>query len=284
MDAPWSDLERLSAEMVDPRTSVADTIRFYLNGLASEEDAWVEAAKFDLLAEQFEVADREPVALFLDCSKSEDSTALIGCTLGMKAFEIEVWERPKGRRGESWIAPREEVDSRVRWALDKWDVRWLGIDPGPAKDGDDQALYWSHMIDGLAADFRTKLPNWASPGAGGSPVLFDMRLSAPGGRRRNFEYTKAAELVQQWIEEDGLAGPFRWDGSPTLRRHVHNAKSRPNPWGTSLGKVTRDSLRVVDAATAMVGAVLGARVAATSGKTGPVKHKPGKGRWEFSSY
>ncbi|MCL2653260.1 MAG: hypothetical protein FWD63_05685 [Propionibacteriaceae bacterium] len=284
MDAPWADLERLSAEMLDPRTSVADTIRFYLNGLASEEDAWVESAKFDALAADVDLPDRTPVALFLDCSKSEDATALVGCTLGLHVFEVGVWERPKGRRGEAWLAPRDDVDSMVRWALAKYDVRWLGIDPGPAKDGDDEALYWAHMIDDLDRDFRSRLPLWASPGRDGSPVLFDMRTSVRGSQHRNYEFTKTAELVEQWVDQEGASGPFRWDGSATLRRHVHNAKARPNPWGTSLGKVTRDSLQVVDAATAMVGAVMGARVAATSGKTGQKAKQmtPGQGRWSYT--
>jgi hypothetical protein len=282
-DAPWADLERLSAEMVDPRTSVADTIRFFLNGLASEEDAWVEAARFDALADGArEVPDGTRVALFLDCSKSEDATALVGCTLPPEyfAFELGVWERPRGRRGDSWLAPRDEVDSTVRWALAKYRVQWLGIDPGPAKSDSDEALYWAGLVDGLHRDLRGRLPVWATPGAGGNSVLFDMRLSSPGGGRRNWEFTKAAELVQGWVQDERESGPFRWDGSPILRRHVHDAKARPNQWGTSLGKVTRDSFRVVDAATAMVGAVLGARTAGNSGKTSGGR-TPGKGRWGY---
>jgi hypothetical protein len=281
MDAPWADLERLSAEMLDPRTSVADTIRYYLNGLASEEDSWVEAAKFDALAQEFEIPDGTRVALFLDCSKSEDSTALVGCTLDYKVFELGVWERPRGRRGETWIAPRGDVDSAVRHAISRYRVQWLGIDPGPAKDDDAEALYWQDMIDGLHRDFQGRLPLWATPGAKGSSVLFDMRLSTPGSRNRNYEFTKAAEQVARWIQDEGGAGPFRWDGSPTLRRHVHNAKARPNPWGTSLGKVTRSSGKVVDAATAMVGAVLGARTAANSAKTNKRTRAPGGGRWGY---
>jgi hypothetical protein len=135
-------------------------------------------------------------------------------------------------------------------------------------------------IKELHRDFRDKLPLWATPGMNGNSVLFDMRTSAPGGMRRNFDFTKAAELVQGWVQDDGVAGPFRWDGSPILRRHVHNAKMRPNQWGCSLGKVTRDSFRVVDAATAMVGAILGARLAGNSGKA-KSQRRPGKGRWGF---
>ena len=145
-------------------------------------------------------------------------------------------------------------------------MQWLGIDPSPARD-DDEALYWAQVVDGLHRDFRNKLPVWATPGAQGSSVLFDMRLSTPGGARRNYSFTKAAELVQGWIDQEGKAGPLRHDGSPALRMHAHNAKARANQWGISLGKVTRDSSKKVDLAVCMVGAVMGARDAMNSGKT-----------------
>ena len=77
MDAPWNDIERKSDEMADRRTSVADSIRFYLNGLGAEEDAWVEPMNFDaLVAADTVVADREQVAMFVDCSKSGDATGV----------------------------------------------------------------------------------------------------------------------------------------------------------------------------------------------------------------
>ena len=96
--------------------------------------------------------------------------------------------------------------------------------------------------------------------------LIDLRLSAAGGVRRNFAFTKAAELVRGWIDDEGKASPFRHDGSPALRTHTHNARARANQWGTSLGKVNRDSDKLVDLAVSMVGAVLGARDALNSGR------------------
>lgn len=70
LDAPWADLERLSDEILDPRTPVADSVRFYLNGLAVAEDAWVDPGRFDALADStVVVADGDRVVLFLDCSK-----------------------------------------------------------------------------------------------------------------------------------------------------------------------------------------------------------------------
>lgn len=39
-DAPWADIDRLADEMTDDDLSVAEMIRYYLNGLAAAEDSW----------------------------------------------------------------------------------------------------------------------------------------------------------------------------------------------------------------------------------------------------
>lgn len=280
MDAPWGDLERLSDEMMDDRTTVADTIRFYLNGLAAEEDAWVEPTNFDALAASDTVVpDDDQIAMFLDCSKSEDATGIMACRLSdMFCFKIGCWTRPVGWDSKvrgPWRVPREQVDAAARAALQRYDVAWFGIDPSPAKDDTDDALYWLPVIDNLHRDFARKLPVWATPGAQGSSVLFDMRTSQRGGLQRNQLFTEAAEYVQKLVDEEGKAGPLRHDGDSELRMHVHNARNRPNQWGTSLGKVTRDSGKHVDLAVCMVGAVMGARIALNSGK---VRRRRSNGR------
>lgn len=273
LDAAWNDLERKSDEIADDRTSVADSIRYYLNGLATEEDAWVQPDSFAALAEQKVVADGDQIAVFADCSKSGDATGLYACRLDdMYVFgpgDTIVWQKPKGwdQKTQRWLAPRAEVEATIRAALDRYDVQWLGIDPSPAEDDDTEALYWQQMIDGLHRDFRHKLPLWATPGdVRGNSVLFDMRLSQFGAAGRNQAFTESAELVQAWIDEEGLAGPFRHDGNPHLVTHVYNARMRTNQWGVSLSKVTRDSSSNVDLAVCMVGAVMGARIVLNSGK------------------
>ena len=271
MDAPWNDIERISAEMADPRTSVADTIRFYLNGLAAEADSWVDPGRFDDLAEPREVGKKDWVALFLDCSKTGDATAFTLTRLDdMYTFTGGVWECPQGwnkQKNGKWLAPRAEVDAAVRAAFEQYDVVWCGIDPSPAEDDETEALYWRDVIDGLHRDFGAKLPVWATPGAQGNSVLFDMRLSAYGSDARMRGYTETAMQVQRWIdEEDKATTPLRHDGNSMLRLHVHQAKNRANKWGHSLSKVTRDSDKKVDLAVCMVGSIMGARLALNSGK------------------
>jgi hypothetical protein len=266
MDAPWADLERLNDEVLDPRTSEADSIRYYLNGLAAAEDAWVDPRRFDLLADSSVVlADRDQVALFLDCSKSEDATGLVGCRISDgHVFTVKMWQRPHGDRGAGWLAPRHEVDAAVRAMFDRFRVAWFGADPSPARDDEDEALYWGELVDVWHRDFRNKVAVWATPGAQGHAVKFDMRLSQPGGLRRNQAFTEEAMATANAVDTE--TRPFTHDGHPGLRMHVHNAKRRPNAWGYSLGKASRDSTDLVDLAVCMVGARLGRRLVLNSGK------------------
>lgn len=265
-DAPWADKERLNDEVLDPRTSVADSIRYYLNGLATAEDAWVDPRKFDdLTRADLVVGDGEQIAMFLDCSKSGDATGLVGCRISDgHVFVLGVWQRPHGDRGKGWLAPRAEVDAAARAAVRRFSVVWFGIDPSPARDDDDESLYWMPMIDGLHRDLREKLPVWATPGANiGNAVMFDMRLSQRGGVERNRAFTEAAMQVVKDIEDDAT---LTHDGDAALRMHVHNARRRPNQWGVSLGKISRDSTKLVDLAVCMVGARMGRRIVLNSGK------------------
>ena len=283
MDAPWNDIARKSDEMADARTSVADSIRYYLNGLAAEEDAWVEPANFDALASAGTVVgDRDRVAVFADCSKSGDSTGFTCTRLeDMFTFTGGVWEKPKGWNEKlhgKWLAPRAEVDAALRATLERYDVAWCGIDPSPAEDDETEALYWRDMIDGLHRDYRDKLQVWATPGETiGNAVLFDMRTSQRGAIGRLQQFTEAAMMIQRWIDEEKLAAPLRHDGHPILRQHVHHARNRPNQWGTSIAKVSRDSAKKIDLAVCMIGSIMGARIALNSGK---LKRKP-KGRAIF---
>lgn len=271
-DAPWANLPRLEGEMLDPETPVADSVRYYLNGLGDREDSWVSPLKFTALAKPSEVAANTQIAMFLDCSKSSDVTGLVGCRLSDGyVFTLGAWARPHGDRGTGWLAPREVVDAVVRSAFETYRVEWFGVDPSPARDDETEASYWMPTIDGWHRDFRKKLKVWASSGAKvGNAVLFDMRIKTPGGQARNAMFTQAAMQTAVDIDETGT---LFHDGSPMLVMHVHNARKRVNPWGTSLGKVTRGSSKHVDLAVCMVGARMGRRLALNSGK---VRERTGK--------
>lgn len=277
-DAPWADIERLNQEIVDPELSAADAIRFYLNGVAEQEDAYVAAQNFAALADPSKVFEPgDQIAMFLDCSKSEDATALMGCRI-KDGFNqtLGVWSRPRGPRGEGFLVDRAEVDARVREMFDEYRVVWFGVDPSPAKDDSTEASYWAPMIDGWHRDFRRKVRAWATPGAKGSAVLWDMRLSTPGGADRNRKFSQEVEIVRAAVDDDGLDGPFRHDGDPALVAHVNNTRTRWNKFGLTVGKKTRDSSQLVDLCVAMIAANVGRREALNSGKV-RLSSRSGKG-------
>lgn len=268
MDAPWADFNRLTGEIQDTRTTPADTIRFYLNGLAAEEDAWCDPGAFDDCAHPEIVVEKgEKIALFLDCSKNEDCTVLVGCRLSDgHVMALGCWQRPHGKKPEDWAVPREDVDAHVQDAMKTYKVCWFGVDPSPAKDEETGHLYWMPLIDSWHQQYARKLPVWATRGKGGHSVLFDMRQSQPGGRDRMRIFTEQAMQTVEEIEEEHS---LTHDGNPILRQHVFNAKRRPNQWGIGLGKLNRDSEKKVDYAVAMVGARMGRILALRSGKVTP---------------
>jgi hypothetical protein len=270
-DSPWTDHERIRDEAQDLRTSPADSVRFYFNALPTSETAWIEPRKFDALARPtLSIADGEPVALFLDCSKSSDSTALVAARIDDGHVEaIHCWRKPHGDLGKGWMAPREEVDAFVRAQFDTFDVQWFGVDPSPARDDETEHEYWATLTDEWHRDFRDRVLIWATGtpgGTGGNAVLFDMRTSTPGGKERNRLFTEQAEITAAEIDGSDATPMLTHDGDSILRMHVHNARRRPNQWGVSLSKETRDSSKLVDMAVAMVGARLGRRLVLNSGK------------------
>ena len=274
-DASWVDLERVRDEAQDLRIPLADSIRYYFNSLPTSEDAWVDPRKFDELAKpEITVPDGEAIAMFLDCSKSTDATTLTACRiLDGHVMAVLGRQKPHGDRGKDWLAPREEFDAKVREMKDRYDVQWFGVDPSPARDDETEALYWAEVIDGWHRDFRDSVLLWATPGkVKGSAVLYDFRQSQPGGRDRLREFTVVAEQTALAIDEEGS---LTWDGDSMLRLHVHNARRRPNQFGISIGKKSRDSKQLVDYAVSMVGARLGRRLILNSGLTRDAKERSG---------
>lgn len=265
-DAPWADLERLDGEVLDPETSVADSIRYYLNGLAAAEDAWCDPRKIAALARpQMRIAAGEQAAMFLDCSKSGDVTALMLSRLSDGFVQkLGAWVPPRGNAGKGWLVDRELVDGAVRGAFEQYRIVWFGVDPSPAKDDETELNYWMPLCDAWHRDFHKKLKVWATGGAKvGHSVLFDMRIKTLGGAARNAQFVAAAMQTQADIDENGT---FLWDGDALVLAHFTQAKGRPTPWGRTLGKVTRDSAKHVDCAVAAVGAAMGRRIVLNSGK------------------
>ncbi|MGW4325441.1 hypothetical protein ACWEKR_06070 [Nocardia sp. NPDC004573] len=251
-DSYWLDTRpkgRIVKSILNPANPPSESRRKWFNQVVATADAWTTPQLWDRLADPSIVPpEGTEVFLFLDGSKSDDSTALIGCRLDTgDVWTVGIWERPANWDSKrAWLVDRADVDGRVRWACARWDVYGFWCDPSDARDDDTGELFWEPLCDEWATIQDWRLPAVKS-GDRQHPIIWDMRSP-----RHAALHTEHAERTVTDIKD----GAFRHDGNKRQRAHVHNARRRPGKYGVGLGKAARGSARKVDGAVAMVGARL----------------------------
>lgn len=298
-DAWWLDIPNLVASILNPKNKASVSRRFWFNQVTAAEDVWVrpeaiEAAVSQMAKEarsrvehdgraQLEagwlVTSDEPIVMFFDGSKSDDSTGLVGCVLSTGyCFTIGVWQKPSGARGRDWLAPRDAVDRRVDEAFARFNIVAFWGDPSHTKDETDDSSYWMGMLDKWMRVYKDRLDPKFWPvksGLSKHAVNFDMT-----GPDRQKAFIAAAEQVVDELETindvEEFAPTFEIDGHPALINHMKNAVRHYHPagWGTTLVKDARDSPRKIDLAVCLVGARMLRRVVLNMEETEEVK-EPG---------
>ena len=286
----WLDITNLTNTILKANSKGSLSRRFYFNQIVAAEESWldpkaVELAKNPMAIEarkladskpfsQFEagwlVAPNEPITMFFDGSKSDDSTALVGCRISDGyIFTIGVWQKPPGKRGETWLAPRDKVDERVAEAFRRFNIVAFWADPSHTKEDEDSTRYWDGHIDMWFQRYKERLKPefWAVKGGHSKhAVMFDM----VGPEQQKLFIAAAEDFVENMenlndIEE--FAPTFQHDGHPALVNHLNNAVTHPDPrgWGTTLMKEGRESARKIDLAVCAVGARMLRRVVNNTG-------------------
>lgn len=275
----WLDIQGLSASIVNPKNPPSRSRRFWYNQITASEDAWVDPDAvqaaisrmaqenrlitsrdaIDQLRAGWLVAPGEPIVAFFDGSKSDDSTALVGCRLSDGyVFVIGVWQKPAGERGKRWLAPRAAVDARVDLMFKTFNVVAFWGDPSHTKDETDDSSFWMGMLDKWMRLYKDRLDpkHWpVKSGLNKHAINFDM--TSP---ERQKVFIKAAELFVEEIQTvndiEEFAPSFQIDGHPALVTHLKNAISHfdPRGFGTTLMKDAPDSPRKIDLAVCAVGA------------------------------
>lgn len=247
-DAHWLDTRpngRIMKSILNPSNSPSESRRKWYNQITATEDAWLTPQEFDSCKSDRPVVDGERVFLFMDGSKSDDATAIVGCCESDgHVFTVGVWQKPP--RSKSWVVDRGEVDRRYREVQAKYTVLGSWGDPSDARDDETGERFWEPILDGWARDFGHKLLHHAvKSGPYKHAVIWDMRN--PSNVKT---FTEHAER----FTSDVIDGRLTHDGSALLVQHVRNARRRPNKFGVSLGKEHRESPRKIDTAVCAVGA------------------------------
>lgn len=279
----WLDIPGLTNSILSPKSKTSLSRRFWYNQIVANEDAWVHPAAVEasihpqvrdlrkqvtdpklLLEAGWQiVGPQEPVVAFFDGSKSDDSTALVGCRLSDGyCFLIGIWSKPKNlQKGTTWLAPRGAVNNRVDQMFTRFNVVAFWGDPSHAKDAEgqeDESSYWMPSFDRWMRTYKERLDpkHWpVKSGLSKHAINFDMT----GSDKMKAFIDGAEQCVEDFetlndIEE--FAPTFQIDGHPVLVQHLKNAIKHfdPRGWGTSLMKDQKDSPRKIDAAVCLVGA------------------------------
>ena len=292
-DAWWLDVDALLGEIFDEANSVSESRRFYYNQIVTADDAWIdsdlvggtlvhplarqyrhEVGNDDLRAGWLLVHPDDPIVMFFDGSKSEDSTGLVGCRLDDGyTFLIGVWQRPPGERGKHWLSPRERVDERVieaagwpeRNKVGRFNVVGFFGDPSHAQDDEDSSRYWDGLMDTWHQRYKDFLQIWATKtGNRQHSIMWDM--SSP---LHQAEFVAAAERFVGEAETlndiEEFDPQFQIDGHPALVQHLRNAKRYPTKYGVSLWKGAREGSKKIDLAVCAIGARMVRRMLANVG-------------------
>ena len=250
-DAVWLDVEgRIKKSIANPANTPSESRRKWYNQITAAEDAWTDPQELDPLEDKtLVVEDGEEVAMFLDCSKNDDATGLVGVRMSDgHVFTIGMWQRPPGKRGDGWLVPVADVSQRVDDTFAKYRVVGFFGDPGHALDDEEQESMWMPWFDKWHRQYGRKLRVWAQGSARsekGHAILFDM--SARDVSR------KFAEAVAYTLAEI-RSGAFTYDADARLRKHILNARRYPVQGIVSISKESRESKRKIDLAICMVGA------------------------------
>ncbi|MGH8875783.1 MAG: terminase [Stackebrandtia sp.] len=228
-DSHWVDLDRVIGEIWDPATPPSVSRRYYLNHVTAAEDAWTTAHEWDVCETTDRIQPGDAVTVGFDGSRSDDATALVICRVDDGLCDLAaVWEKPDGPAGDDWQVPRDQVDAMVDHLIATYDVAAMYCD----------VAYWESYIDTWSLRYADTLRHKATAK---SLVGWDMRSHAKEFVTRGAENTLSA-IVDETLKHTG---------HPILRRHVLNARRRPNRWGLSFGKESRNSARKVDALAAL---------------------------------
>jgi hypothetical protein len=267
-DSFWIDLDRILGEVYDPDTPPEEARRFYLNQIVAAADSWTSPSEWDAnrdpelpalrlapWTKRTSRADR--VVLGFDGSLTDDSTALVAVRVSDGApFLLGIWEKPEGPSGDGWAVPKDAVRDAVEHAFANLDVAAFFSD----------VAYWETDVDAWRDAHSERLLVKATTR---HAVGWDMRgHQADTVRAIETLHRAIVDRAIPWRPHEVLYGPATGArGDEILRRHVLNARRRPNRWGVGFGKESRESPQKVDALAALMLARMARTRLLESGKT-----------------
>jgi len=218
IEAGFLDPEALRANLV---TSREDSFRTYrLGQWVGSASSWLRWDQWEPLACNRVLQPNERLVCGFDGSASGDSTALVACTLDDDPYvaALACWENPGDVR---WRVPRAEVLATIAEVLGRYDVVEFAADPWG----------WRSELETPADQYPRKV------------VQLPTNVVGRMGPATDRAYSLIAE------------GRLSHDGNADLARHVRNTVAKRTAAGDVPVKASKNSLKKIDLAVAMILAV-----------------------------
>ena len=202
------DLERVMADLRDPRYDENEQRRYFLNERRAGSARWMDPQEWARRADPgVVVADGSPITMGFDGSISRDSTTLVGCTRERHWFVIGMWERQPGPAGGGWVVPQDEVDEAVRMAKARWRVLRFYGDPREYKAW---LAAWAVLFAGdVVAEFPTNSAGRFAPAVLAADVAVRQgEMTHDGDSRLARHVANAHKLYVRLRVDDGERRPF----------------------------------------------------------------------------
>lgn len=210
----WNSVEAIIDDIYDPRSTVNDSRRYFLNALVEGSNAWM---RLDVLEKATEglperwgqvVQDGTEITLGFDGSLTNDATALVACRVSDGLlFPLSIQERPDGPEARDWHVDEKKVDSAVRAAFSRFKVVGFFADPP----------YWQDWIDQWERDFgeelkvaasaREKLAFYTAHDTKMHFALQRLKIALDSGRAKlipNRQFVRHFQNAQKWTRSRNM--------------------------------------------------------------------------------
>lgn len=216
-DSSWLDVDRLAAEIMDPRTPEGMARRFYFNQIFVGGDSWLERKDWDELAVVREVPEGTPICIGFDGSDTDDWTAIRAETADGFQFTPRfpdgkpmIWD-PAQHGG---YTPRGEIKAAIAHLFAKYKVELMYADP--------------YL-------FQSEIDEWAAEH--GEKVVLRWATNRP---------RQMADALERF-RTDVLSKSFFHDTCPITSRHIENSHADRKPQGVLIRKDRKLSKNKIDA-------------------------------------
>lgn len=229
----WNSVEGIMDDILDLRSTVNDSRRYFLNALVEGSNAWLTLDTIQKatagLPEKWGgiVNNGDKITLGFDGALTHDATALVACRVedGL-IFPLLIQERPDGPEARDWRVNIKKFETAVDSAFERFEVVGFFADPP----------YWYDQVDDWEKKYGDRL------------------IATATGKGKIAFYTSFDSSMHRALQRLKIAlGDGRAKVIPNrqLKRHLQNAQK----WTRSrnfevIGKESKNSVRKIDAAIA----------------------------------